>query len=440
MPCKGSCKMSENKMSRNIAQEMHESGLTVSQVCTDSDARAAEGFQELYNKVKRTEEAVFKWWKDPWHLSRNMRNHVLRHDFSPDAFGTKADGTAWKAVERKDCRKALVLDLPGRVSLTLQNAGKHWKGDAEQIAKYCPMLADKMINSYEGNHSACLSSPLSKLTGCNGGKKTWFSTSSNLKSQGISKLVLDKADREFLRDTAGLKLGENDIQYVCGRATSSRNEAVNRGLSVSLPNNQQFSRTSRGRASSAIIRINNGYEAATKLKHEALKCLLPASSIGYRIIHKYQLDRNLRRSIQKNPKTLKRLLAIQAVRRQDYYYQRLKCTNKEEYRKHQLDRAIEIVKRTLDNESAKLKEKTKTLKAGQVPQPPSGDEERLVKATVNLEDTTIVVERHEKRRMRKAIRTSEAKRNTQLQRNKIKRVGRKNAPRQVKHDHAYYAY
>lgn len=432
--------MSENKMSKVLAQEMQQSGLTVSHICTDSDARGAEGFQEVYNKVKRTEEEVFKWSKDPWHLSRNMRNHVLRHDFSPDAFGTKADGTAWKAIERKDCRKALALDLPGRVSLTLQNARKHWKGDTEKIAKYCPILADKIITCYEGNHAACLSSPLAKLTGCNGGKKTWFKTSSNLKAQGISNLVLDKTDRAFMKDAAGLKLGEKDIQYVSGRATSSRNEGVNRALSVSLPNNQQWSRTSGGRAASAIMRINNGYDVATKLKHEALNCLLPPSSIGYRIMKKYQLQRNLRRRIQKDPKTLKRQIAIQAVRRQDYYYQRLKCTNKEEYRKHQLDRAIDIVKRTLDKESVRLKEKTKSLKRGHVPQPAGEDEERLVKATVNLENISVVVERHERRKKRKAERTSEKRRKAQIERNKLKREGRKKLPRQVKHDHGYNTY
>ena len=103
-------------------------------------------------------------------------------------------GDIANSKEFLDCRKALALDVPERVAMTLKNATQYWRGNTEKISQNVDIFAAYMLLCYEGNHKSCRSAPLARLTGCTDTKKgrNWFSRSFSLSCQGISELQLTK--------------------------------------------------------------------------------------------------------------------------------------------------------------------------------------------------------------------------------------------------------
>ena len=183
-------------MSQRIGQELlSTSDVSITHPCTDSDATGKEGFASV-NDTSGKNLPPLSWYKDLTHVSRNMKTKILNHNFARSTFAFKKNGRQWNSKEFLDCRKALALDVPERVAMTLKNATQYWRGDTEKISRHVDILVGYMLLCYEGDHKFCGSAPLARLTGCTGGSKgrNCFSRSSSLSSQGISELQLTKSD------------------------------------------------------------------------------------------------------------------------------------------------------------------------------------------------------------------------------------------------------
>ena len=342
----------EYDMAERMANNLLDSSdISVTHLCTDSDATGRDAFTKV-NMESGKSLPHLTWFKDPSHVSRNMKRHILDHNFNKDAFGTKQNGSEWNYKERLDCRKALALDIPERVSVTMQAAAKHYKGDSEKIKENAETLVTYILKCYGGDHTSCCSAPLAQLTGCKGStksSKSWFNTSSSLKGQGISCLKLVGDDYDFIKSVIHMKLGKEAVNFFSRRETTSRCESINRAISKGCPKNRLFSRTSRGRVCSAIGRQNNSFRDFVHMKFRAMNCSLPPHSIGYKIIQKYQRKRDLTLKQQKKKSATKRRFTLLTEKRKEYFAERLKYSNEGEYHKNQLDLALKAKEVALDS-------------------------------------------------------------------------------------------
>ena len=338
----------EYDMARRIAQDLKEEGASVTHLCTDSDGTARNAFADFNNTSGDLPPLC--WYKDPSHLSRNMRNRISKHTFNEGAFGFKLDGKKWRPKERIECRKALALDVPRRVSLTLKNMRLHYKGNALKMKTEVEKVAQYMMKCYGGDHSSCKSSALAQLTGCTGGtkRKSWFTKSHTLKAQGLSSLCLNDTDRSFLISVINMKLSTQALEYVARGETSSKCEATNRAINKSLPKNKSFFRTSRGRVCSAIGRVNNSLLKFTDMKFTAMNCSLPRNSLGYKVLRKYQHKRELTVRSQLRRDSIKRKHALIAEKTTEHFAYRKQLINEGDYHKYQLDVAQEASGAALD--------------------------------------------------------------------------------------------
>ena len=166
-------------MTKRIGEELLSTNkIAVTHLCTDSDATGKDAF-ETVNKESGCMLPKFAWYKDLTHFSRNMKSHILGHKFDSKTFGQKQNGTDWNYKERLECRKALSIDIPERVAITLKSACVHWQEDVDKIKNNADKLSNYIIKCYEGDHSSCQSAPIAQLTGCKGGAASWFHCSSS---------------------------------------------------------------------------------------------------------------------------------------------------------------------------------------------------------------------------------------------------------------------
>lgn len=329
----------EYDMARSIAQRLQNKEVAVTHLTTDSDAKGRDAFVDVNNKDPTI--PPLQWYKDPSHLSRNMRKRISKHSIKGKMFGQKENGKDWTYSEKLECRKALALDVPRRVSLTLSNMRMYWKGDASKMKKNGDKIIEYMLKCYGGDHSSCKGTRLAKLTGCTGSTPgaCWFSRSHTMRAQGISRLILADHKKAFLRSVIEMKLSPTALDYVARGETSSRCESTNRAINKSLPKNALFSRTSIGRVASAIGRVNNSFETFTRMKFTAMKCSLPENSPGDVLIRSYQRKRDLQAKYEKTRKAIKRKHAHIAQKSREYFEERTKETNEGDYHKFQLDNA-----------------------------------------------------------------------------------------------------
>ena len=333
----------------HCASELGKHGVTVTHLCTDSDATARDGFAD-YNKSKDEKLPPLHWYKDPSHLSRNMRIKITSHTFTTTAFAIKSNGQKWNLKERYQCRKALALDVPRRVSLTLSNMRIHWRGNTNQMKKNVDTIVHYMMKCYGGDHTSCANSILARLTGCTGKSKgrCWFSRSHTLRAQRVTSLDLSDNDKKFLLSVIRMKLSTPALGYIMRGLTTSKCEATNRAINKSLPKNKPFPRTSKGRVYSAIGRINNSFLRFTNMKFTAMNCPLINASLGYQVFSKYQRKRDITASNQKTAEAKRRRHQLTAVHTVEHFQQQKKVTNEGEYHKFQLDTAQQASSSALD--------------------------------------------------------------------------------------------
>ena len=339
----------EYDMAHAIATRLKNKSLAVTHLTTDSDARGKDAFEDV-NK-KNADLPSLKWYKDPSHLSRNMRKKLSLISIKGKMFGQKKNGDYWTYSEKKECRKALALDVPRRVSLTLSNMRMYWKGNTSAMAKNVSKITDYIMKCYGGDHRVCRNTRLGKLTGCRGPTEgtCWFSRSHTMKAQGISRLDLTDQRKATIRAVIEMKLSKTAFSYVARGETSSRCESTNRAINKSLPKNRMFSRTGKGRVASAIGRVNNSFETFNQMKFTAMKCSLPENSPGAVLIRSYQRKRDQADQYRKMKEAVKRRHKLIAEKTKDYFVERTKDINEGDYIKYQLDDARKASKAAIDD-------------------------------------------------------------------------------------------
>ena len=396
----------EKHIGERIAKSMFKtSRLVNTHLCTDSDGKGLIGFEEGNEKIKQQieKESASKntnrkrwpnkstrnppsgeganavetpiippihWHKDPIHLGWNMGRHIKSHAFDEKFFGKNSNGKKWKSVEREECRKWLAKDVPTRVNLAIHNLREHCEKDYVLMRYYADQVAKYMVMCYSGNHSKCKRNTLAQLTGCRGPSKEecWFSTSVNLTAPGITHLDLIscKEDTKHIRKVIAEKLSYENIDYVAAGHTSSQCEGANRAYTKSLPNNRNYFRTAKARVLSSVFRKNTTLLKSTQTKFEAGGCQMKEGSGPYEAFANYSKRREQVLAAKARPDAVARKKVLDGVRRKQHAKERLKSTNKSEYRKYQLDEANRVHKEAVESnqyvkKTAKLVKKAKTV-------------------------------------------------------------------------------
>ena len=339
----------EYDMAWSIARRLSNKGKAVTHLTTDSDAKGRDAFEEV-NKQNPSLPSL-TWYKDPSHVSRNMRKRISTASIAGRFFSTRKDGAQWNYQEKLECRKALALDVPKRVSLTLSNMRVYWRGNVEKMIANVDKVVDYMIECYNGNHDHCSSAPYAKLTGCTGPSKgkCWFNRSHILKAQGIVRLDLSQSNQKMLRSVINMKLSKEGLGYVGRGETSSRCESSNRAINKSYAKNRKFWRVGAGRVSSAVLRVNNGFLKSTMMKFAEMNVPFPANDPGAVVIKQYQKKRVRTRMAQKSKKAIKRKHERIAEKASKYFRARTKDTNHGDYLKYQLDEAGKANNEAINN-------------------------------------------------------------------------------------------
>ena len=329
----------EYDMAWNVAQRLADKGRAVTHLTTDSDAKGRDGFIDV-NKVNPSLPSL-TWYKDPSHNSRNMRKKVSTVSVAGNLFGTRRDGIKWTYDEKLVCRKALALDIPKRVSLTLSNMRLYWRGNATKMIENVEKIVDYMIKCYNGDHRHCSSSPLARLTGCSGFEKgkCWFNRSHVLKAAGVFRLELSSKNKKMMREVISMKLSKEGLGFMARGETSSKCESSNRAINKSYAKNRKFWRVGAGRVSSAILRVNNGFLKSTRMKFKEMNVSLPNDGAGDTVIKQYQKKRVLIRRHQTSKKAVQRKHERIAEKASRYFMECTKDTNQGDYAKYQLDDA-----------------------------------------------------------------------------------------------------
>ena len=332
----------EYDMAHRIARRLKAKGKSVTHLVTDSDAKGRDAFIDVNKADPSLPQTT--WYKDPSHTSRNMRKKVSICSLAGKIFGYRKDGCEWNTKEKYECRKALALDVPKRVSLTLSNMRMYYRGSLKLMAENVETIAEYMLKCYGGDHTSCKSSRLAKLTGCGGRRSSgrcWFTRSHVLKAQGLCALKLSKKNKAFLQSVIAMKLSKENLGFYARGETSSKCEATNRGINKGYSKNRNYWRTGAGRVASAVLRINNGFLESTTMKFREMKVPLPANSQGAIVIRKYQRKRIMTRRAQQSASYQDRRHKLIAQKAARYFQEKTKDTNESDYLKFQLDEAIE---------------------------------------------------------------------------------------------------
>ena len=330
----------EYDMAVKIAKRLASKGVVVTHLTTDSDAKGKEGFQSV-NQTEFPDLKSLTWYKDPSHLSRNMRRKILSHSIKGRVFWKKKNGDAWTYGEKMVNRKALSLDVPRRVSLTLSNMRMYYKGNQEKMLQNVDKIREYLIKCYDGDHTSCQSSHIAKLTGCSGGGpgQCWFNRSHTLRAQKITRLQLSQAYREFLHSVIGMKLSKDALLYVARGETSSHCEASNRCMVHRYAKNKKFPRTGGGRIASGVNRMNNGFKKSFLMKCRAMNIAVPQGCTTTRLLSQYQHKRDLTRESQSTQSAKNRRHERIAHYSTLYFNEQLKETSASDYAKNQYDSA-----------------------------------------------------------------------------------------------------
>ena len=365
--------INERQIARRLANKLYdESKMAVTYLTCDGDASGKLGFEQanerinkkLQEEAKERNKEQSKWinkstknrseaqeenflvalpnlvrYRDPVHVTWNILYDIQSHPFSDTAFGIKDNGEKWTAKEMTECRKVLAMDMSSRVSITVRNIRFHCDGDVEWMKRIVESTGKYLLDCYNGNHRSFRRSPIAQLTGCFGENDCWIPYSDALQAQGLKEFNFNKADMAFLKKAISRKLSENNIEAVGLGSSSSRAEGVNRAYTKSLPNNVNAARTAIGRTHSVIGRVNNGLLAFSKMKFEAAGCPLAEGSEPLKAFENYQRRKEQCDEARKSQRSKARQSELMADRQKSYAQARRKISNKDEYRKFQVDEA-----------------------------------------------------------------------------------------------------
>lgn len=327
----------EGELAEEIAENIGEqTDLAVVKLVSDSDGKGIEGFRR---ENARSGETIPKttWEKDLTHVSTNQRQKIMNAKFTRGVFGCKMNGQVWNSKEKKECQKALAHDVPYRCAIILRRVLMYYQYNMKRVKTTLPSIVEYMLNCYNGDHSKCDKTRVGKRMLFCTKENRWFQRSPHLCAQRVMGLSMKNSDKLTLKQTIDMKLGVDTIDFFKNLDTSSKNEAVNRAIKHSCPDNVTFARVGIGRTHSAVLKCNNGILTSTGMKLQYLKCSLP--EVTKRVLKKYMRKSEKVKEYKKNSKHRRDFLRKTEI---NEYYQknRLQKVNNDEYCKYQLDEAI----------------------------------------------------------------------------------------------------
>lgn len=337
--------LSERHIGERIGEDLVDEEIFVRFVTTDGDARGAEGIKEAMTKLEPLWEVERQ--ADTTHLGQSQFRNTVKAVFSQTMFpGETAD-------HRKHQQKMLGLDLKNRSHCIFNELYAKYAGNIEKIARIMPKVIQTTLDCYSGDCKRCRYHSVV----CSGGQKdNWWAKSVYLSPCGIRSLNITPRDRDLLRAILLLKLGVASLRLIRSNTNTNKNEAINRGISVSLPKNVNFARNAKARAYSAIHRLNLGAGNSMIKKLEAVGSPIER---GRRVAKAaLQIQRDSRYHIDYTRTTkFKRALMKRKVRQiKEFYAAKRKRRGENEYKKGQLDPVVPskrkrkpISKRRLDH-------------------------------------------------------------------------------------------
>ncbi|CAG2202196.1 unnamed protein product [Mytilus edulis] len=218
---------------------------------------------------------------DTIHRGQSQFREVLRAKFSVGMFpgATKA--------QRNDIKIAFANDLKLRSHGIMKCLFAKYNGDRQQISKCLPRIVKSVVNCYSGN---CSDTCRWSITLCNGGIKTsWWYKSINLSSHGLQNgsLKPNKTDKLLIESLLEMKLSQTALNQMQFFSNTNKCESVNRTISTYLPKNKNFSRNALGRASAAVLKVNNKRDVALAKTLKAVGCGLGRKSRAVVALKKY---------------------------------------------------------------------------------------------------------------------------------------------------------
>lgn len=332
----GTDPISERDIGEEIGENLINDGILVRYVTTDGDARSADGV--ALGIAKHVKDWEVNRQADTTHLGQSQFRYAVRASFSPGMF------PGLSAERRKEQQKMLGLDIKNRCHCILAELHRTYAGNIETIARKMPKVVETTLNCYDGDCNQCRHHGVV----CNGGKrKNWWKRSWYLSKCGLHHLNMEAYDRQIMTALLLLRLGVAALRLTKQNMNTNKNEALNRGLSVNLPKNVNFSRNAAGRMHSTIHRLNHGDGNSLIKKLEHVKCPISkggqvATAVRHmQVVSKYHTMK-FRRNIDKRQKVTNRLRNMRAHITAKYH-KRIKPDHT--YKKGQLDPDMGIPER-----------------------------------------------------------------------------------------------
>ena len=321
----GAAPISEYEIGKNIGRGFNLERVLVKYATTDGDGRSAEGLNDalkVLTPLWRVERLA-----DTIHLGQSQFKYAMKAAFSPSMFSPM--GRCINQTKLYQYKKGFSLDVKARCHLVFNAVMKEMGGNITKIKKVLPSIMEAILHCYDGDCSGCKKYSYS----CNGGEsKNWWTRSVYLQQYGIHALDMDEKDKLILKEIVKMKLSVSAVESMRLNTNTNKNEAANRGLSVSLPKNVNFSRNGNGRAHAAVHRMNNGVGESTIRKIENVGGHL--SPRAKRTLQHMQHLEAYHKKYQKDTSVVKRELISKARQvREHYNYKGAQA----DYRKGQLD-------------------------------------------------------------------------------------------------------
>ncbi|CAC5370245.1 unnamed protein product [Mytilus coruscus] len=156
-----------------------------------------------------------------------------------------------------------------------------------KFQKCLPCIVKSVVNCYSGN---CSDTCRWSITLCNGGIKLAVGT--NLLTLVVmvlqnGSLKPNKTDKLLIESLLEMKLSQTALNQMQFFSNTNKCESVNRTISTYLPKNKNFSRNAIGRASAAVLKVNNNRDVALAKTLKAVGCGLGRKSRAVVALKKY---------------------------------------------------------------------------------------------------------------------------------------------------------
>lgn len=321
--------LSERRLGERLGEQFAQDNVPLKYLTTDGDATGSSGMLTGLQKHNARAEMYRK--ADPIHIGQAQIREVMKTTFSDQMFSG-----ATKDVE-KDQQREFAKDLKKRCYAIHKQLLNECGGDVNKMKAKVPGIIETTLNCYSGDCSKCSRHSVV----CRGGKiNNWWSRSEHLMTEVMGRerhVNMTETDRGVLCEIMHMMLGDAALDLLDQGTNTTKCEAANRGLSVSLPKNVNFARQAYNRMHSAVHRLNNGPGESPLLKMESAGA---PPGHGGRVAAFFSSQQKQWYYQQVYNRSLKRKQGRSKAKRKqrtEHYTSKVARKGRDKYKKHQLD-------------------------------------------------------------------------------------------------------